>query len=120
MLYFVCVILYNHFALKRRGFDQVPNYNIPLPNAASRAINAIDEFFSSLRARLFPSARTGLNPSSHHWESDTGVGGSRFGSGARRDDEEEAMLAEENAEGPNPWNAEAAHPGMDSDGVIRL
>ncbi|KZP24108.1 mannose 6-phosphate receptor domain-containing protein [Athelia psychrophila] len=93
---------------------------LPLPSALSRAFSAVGDFFSSLRARLFPS-RTGLNPSSHHW--DAGVGGSRFGSGARGEDEEEAMLAEEEEqEAVNPWSAEEPHApaGIDSAGVIRL
>lgn len=122
MLFFVCVILYNHFALKRRGLDQMPS-TIPLPYTITYVFGLIGDFFSSLFSRI-PS-RSGPNPVSHHW--DSGLGGSRFGSGARRD-EEEAMLVEGEANiiGENPWGGDGPQQasgrggGMDSDGVIRL
>jgi cation-dependent mannose-6-phosphate receptor len=134
MVYIVFMTLYNRYALHLRGFDQIPT---PPPRLA-RVFSAIGDCFSS----LYSSAeRRGLNPTSHHWgggrgrgvgDNGLGVGGSRFGSGARRE-EEEAMLGGEELDDDigddlgdvNPWRKDQGTQaqgagGVDSAGVIRL
>lgn len=65
----------------------------------------------------------GLNSHSHQW-AEAGLGGSRYGSGARGAEEEEGMLAavEEEGEedlGTNPWGRNQS-PAANSEGGIRL
>lgn len=124
MMYIVFMTVFNHFALHRRGFDQIP----VLPEPVTRAFSNIGDFFQSIFSRFGSKAAAGVNFASHHWTEnsrDIGVGGSRFGSGARG--EEEAMMGGEHddhieGQGPaNPWQDPAAPgAGMDSNGVIRL
>jgi cation-dependent mannose-6-phosphate receptor len=96
MLYIVCMTLYNRYARHLRGFDQIP----APPRQLTRAFSAFGKFLSFLSKKLGlgendgagVGGRRGLNPNSHHWsDAALGVGGSRFGSGARLE-EEEAML----------------------------
>jgi len=145
MLYIVIMTLYNRYALHLRGFDQIPNP----PTLLTRVFASIGDCFSSLSSGEGRSG--GLNPTSHHWGGggrsrggrgrDLGLGGSRFGSGARRvDEEEEAMLGgegdveeEEDAAvvgiagddlgdggSGNAWGRARGAGGIDSAGVIRL
>jgi len=99
MLYIVFMTLYNRYARHLRGFDQIP----APPRQVTRAFSAFGKFLSILSKKLGLGEddgagagggrrRRGLNPNSHHWnDAALGVGGSRFGSGARLE-EEEAML----------------------------
>lgn len=123
MLYMVFMTLYNRYALHLSGFDQIPS----LPNKLARALSAIGDWFQSIFSK-FGSGNGGLNLNSHHWTAsgrDTGVGGSRFGSGSR---EEEAMLSEEDFEVEdsleehhgNPWGRVPGGGGINASGVIRL
>lgn len=95
MLYIVFRTLYNRYALHLRGFDQIPT----APRHLSDFFSTIGDCFSSAS---FGSSRLGLNLTSHHWGSSSSgpardiasrLGGSRFGSGSR--EEEEAILAGE-------------------------
>jgi hypothetical protein len=139
MLYIVFRTLYNRYALHLRGFDQIPT----LPHQLTHFFSGIGDCFSSVSSK-FGSSQHGLNPTSHHWggRSGTGardlasrIGGSRFGSGSR--EEEETMLAEEEGEledgihggdlgdisgGGNPWGLHrgASGPRVDSARGVRL
>jgi cation-dependent mannose-6-phosphate receptor len=125
MVYIVFMTLYNRYALHLSGFDQIPS----LPSRLTRVLSVIGDWFQSIFSK-FGSGGEDLNFHSHHWSAvgrDTGVGGSRFGSGSR--EEEEAMLAEdfevEDSLGEhhgNPWGRGQVVPGsgIDSAGVIRL
>jgi hypothetical protein len=140
MIYIVFMTLYNRYALHLHGFDQIPSP----PPQVSKFFSAIGEFF------MPSTGGRGLNPSSHHWgggsaggrgQGGLGVGGSRFGSGARREgeeEEEEAMLGGQEEEdvgadlgdadvsrggNGNPWSREQGSGGggvVDPAGIIRL
>lgn len=128
MVYVVFMTLYNRYALHLSGFDQIPS----LPSRLTQLISIIGDWFQSIFSK-FGFRGSVPNFHSHHWSAgggNTGLGGSRFGSGSR--EEEEAMLAEEDFEvedSPeelehhgNPWRRGQAVPGakIDSAGVIRL
>jgi len=127
--YIVFMTLYNRYTLHLNGFDQIPS----LPHRLTEALSIVSDWFQSVVSK-FSSREGGLNLSSHHWSvggRDIGVGGSRFGSGSRTREEEEAMLSEEDFEaeddvtddGGNPWERRGQGlpgTGIDSAGVIRL
>jgi len=134
MVYIVFMTLYNRYALHLRGFDQIPT---PPPRLA-RVFSAIGDCFSSLYSsaerRGFKPDLAPLGRRTGAWcgDSGLGVGGSRFGSGARRE-EEEAMLGGEELDDDvgddlgdvNPWRKDQGTQaqgagGVDSAGVIRL
>ena len=127
MLYLVFQTLWNRYALHRRGFDQVPT----LPHKMTRFFTSVGSFFQGILSRvgLNGKGNTGLNSHSHQW-AEAGLGGSRYGSGARNAEEEEGMLSgQDDLEndgdiGVNPWDRNpppsVAPVATNSEGVIRL
>jgi len=115
MVYIVFMTLYNRYALHLSGFDQIPS----LPSKLAHVLSVIGDWLQFVFSK-FDSREDGPNFHSHHWSAggrDTGIGGSRFGSGSR--EEEEAMLGEEDFEVEdslgehhgNPWGRGQMDPG---------
>lgn len=125
MLYLVFQTLWNRYALHLRGFDQMPT----LPRKMTRFFSSVGSFFQGILSRVGLGGKGGgggLNSHSHQW-AEAGLGGSRYGSGARNAEEEEGMLGDhEDLEddgdlGANPWDRpQPPSAAANSEGVIRL
>lgn len=115
MLYLVFQTLWNRYALHLRGFDQMPT----LPRKLTRSFASVGSFFQGILSRVGLGGKGGggLNTHSHQW-AEAGLGGSRYGSGARSAEEEEGMLSaveeegEEEEKGPYIKRRTATGPEM--------
>lgn len=99
-----------------------------LPRKFNNALSTFGGWLQAASTKLGLASRdAGLNLNSHQWGAGggPGLGGSRYGSGSR--EEEEAMmggdLEEDRSEGTaNPWQRDQAPiaPEVGPEGVIRL